>query len=156
MNEVVREGQIDLCEEGGAPLCPLQTWFPSPSPWPQNLGKLMPPSHWGIGNQRSYMVVPWGQKGEEKKSQTAETVTKITTRNVNKILLQAAHSPPHTQQLPPPQQKVKTYKMCVLKTCGAALWEEAMRVQFSLRLAHFDNHGAWDVLLKEHWACLLI
>lgn len=81
-------------------------------------------------------------KRGRKKSQKAETVTKITTRNVNKILLQAAHSPPHTQQLPPPQQKVKTYKMCVLKKCGAALWEEAMRTKFFLRLAHFDNHGA--------------
>lgn len=52
------------------------------------------------------------KRGREK-SQTSETVTKITTRNVNKILLQAAHSPPHTQHLPPPEGKVKTYKVCV-------------------------------------------
>lgn len=156
MNEVVQEGQIDVCEEGAAPLCPHQTQFPSPSPWPQNLGKLMPPIHWRIGNRVPIWWCLEGKKGKKKKSQTAETVTKITTRNVNKILLQAAHSPPHAQQLPPPQQKVKTYKVCVLKKCGAALWEEAMRMKFSLRLAHFDNHGAWDVLLKEHWACLLI
>lgn len=45
MNEVVQEGQIDVCEEGAAPLRPHQTQFPSPSPWPQNLGKLMPPIH---------------------------------------------------------------------------------------------------------------
>lgn len=92
---------------------------------PQNLGNLRHPVHRGIGNRRSYMVVPEGKKGK-KKSQTSETVTKITARNVNKILLQAAHSPPHTQHLPPPEWEVKTYKVCVLKTCRAALWEEAM------------------------------
>lgn len=76
-------------------------------------------------------------------------MTKMTTRNVNKILLQAAHSPPHT---PFPRVKSKNIQsVCVLKKYRAALWEEAMNMKkffivlgcfFFLHVAHFDNHKA--------------
>lgn len=50
-------------------------------------------------------------KGGGDPRQQTEPMTKITTKNVNKILLQATHSPPHPQQLPPAEAKSKNIQI---------------------------------------------
>lgn len=73
-------------------------------------------------------------------------MTKMTTRNVNKILLQAAHSPPHT---PFPRVKSKNIQsVCVLKNYRAALWEEAMNMKkFFIVLGCFFFSSMWLTLI---------
>lgn len=58
-----------------------------------HLDLVKPTTHWAIGSQHFYMIMPEGEGEAKNPRQETETMTKTTTRNVNKILLQAAPSP---------------------------------------------------------------
>lgn len=144
-----------LVSGGWAHSFPHRTQSPSPAPQPRNLGKSRPPLPGGIGNRGPCMAVPGRHTQGGGKSQTAATVTKITARNVNKIVLQAAHSPPHTQ-LPLSEQKVTTYKVCFQDMWSGSLGRSHADEVFFLHVAPLHTHTAWGGLLKAHWACPLI
>ena len=131
----INEGKIheviwDLCKEGGVST-PLTTGihhhFPTEHALPRhhhghNIWSWKTPH--SLKNQKPVFLYDGALKDKIKKRsggnprQQTEPMTKITTKNVKKILLPTTHSPPHPQQLPTQKQK---HPNSVLKNSRAAI-----------------------------------